>query len=106
MFHARLVYDKKAVCQSRVCDDFQRTVNVDEKGDEHITFDKVDYKKLQDSLGDCDKWSLRSLVYAGIDPDFGIKTGFNTRLDGVGVLGSAVEQINNEIDSDSKDKVE
>lgn len=102
MFHARLVYDKNAVCQSRVCDDYQRTVNVDEKGDEHITFDKVDYKKLQDSLGDYRKWSLQSLVAAGIDPDFGIKTGLNTRLEGVGVLETAVSQINSVIDSESK----
>ena len=86
MFHSRLVYDKNAVCQSRVCDDFQRVVNVDEKGDEHITFVKVDYKKIQESLGDFMKWSLKSLVLAGIDPDFGIKTGLNTRLDGIGTV--------------------
>lgn len=102
MFHAKLVYDKKAVCQSRVCDDYERVVNVDEKGDEHITFEKVDYRKLQESLGSCDKWSLRSLVAAGIDPDFGIKTGFNTRLDGVSAVGAAIEQINAVVESENK----
>lgn len=102
MFHSRLVYDKYAVCQSRVCDDFQRTVNVDEKGDERITFEKVDYKRLQDSLGDFTKWSLKSLVAAGIDPDFGIKTGFGTRLECVGVVDSAVKQINEVVDSENK----
>lgn len=102
MFHSKLVYDKKAVCQSRVCDDLQRVVNVDENGDERITFEKVDYPKLQESLGDFMKWSLKSLVSAGIDPDFGIKTGFNTRLDGVDVVESSVKVINDVIDSESK----
>lgn len=102
MFHARLVYDKKAVCQSRVCDDYVRTINVDEKGDEHITFDKVDYKKLQDSLGDFEKWSLKSLVAAGIDPDFGIKTGYGTRMEGLGAVEDSVNKINEVIDSVNK----
>lgn len=100
MFHARMVYDKKAVCQSRVCDDYQRTVNVDEKGDEHITFDKVDYKKIQDSLGDYQKWSLKSLVDAGVDPDFGIKTGFGTRLEGISVVDMSVNRITEVIESE------
>lgn len=104
MFHAKLVYDKKAVCQSRVCPDYQRTVNVDEKGDEHITFDKVDYSKIQESLGSSDNWSLRSLIAAGIDPDFGIKTGFNTRLEGSGVVASAISKINEVVDVESKNE--
>lgn len=102
MFHARLVYDKKAVCQSRVCPDYQRTVNVDEKGDEHITFDKVDYPKIQESFGSFDNWSLRSLVAAGIDPDFGIRTGFGTRLEGVAAVEGAVKQINDVVVSNNE----
>ena len=102
MFHSRLVFDKNAVCQSRVCDDFQRVVNYDEKGNEHITFEKVDYRKLQDSLGSFDLWSLKSLISAGIDPSFGIKTGFNTRLDGLGIVESAIDQIDNVVNESEK----
>lgn len=102
MFHAKLVYDKNADCQSRVCDDFERVVNVDEKGDEHITFEKVDYRKIQDSLGSCDKWSLKSLVAAGIDPNFGIRTGFGTRLEAASAIGAAAAEIIGVVESENK----
>lgn len=102
MFHSRLVYDKESVCQSRVCPDYQRTVNFDEKGEEYITFEKVDYPKIQESLGSFENWSLRSLIAAGIDPDFGIKTGFNTRLEGASVVEASVRKINEVVDSENK----
>ena len=102
MFHAKLVYAKGAVCQSPVIDDFDRVVNLDEKGNEHITFEKVDYSKVQDSLGDFMQWSLKSLTAAGIDPNFGIRTGFNTRLDGVAALQAGIDAVVNVVESENK----
>ena len=102
MFHSKRVYDETAVCQSRVCPDFARVVNQDEKGEDYITFEKIDYPKYQASLGSFGDWSLNSLISAGINPDFGIKTGFNTRLDGVAVLGSAIGQINDVVNSETE----
>lgn len=93
MPHLNLVYDVKADCQSRVCPDFDRVVNVDENGDEHVVYQQVDYQKIQSSLGSFLQWSLKSLMSAGIDPNFGIKTGFNTRLDGFGSVESAIQRV-------------
>ena len=102
MAHIDIVYDKDARVQSRVCPDFERIVNVDEDGVEKISWQLVDYRKIQDSLGVFDNWSLRSLVDAGIDPRFGIRTGFNTRLEGDSVVASAVASINEIVDSENK----
>ena len=86
MFHSKLVYAFDAVCESPVAPDYERVVNVDEKGVDHITYEKTDYRKIQESLGTFDMWSLSYLMKAGIDPDFGIRTGFNTRLGGLNAL--------------------
>lgn len=102
MFHAKLVYDREVVCQSPVVDDFDRVVNLDEKGNDHVTFEKVDYPKVQESLGDFMKWSLKSLVAAGIDPDTGIRTGFNTRLAGISALQAGIDAVVNVVESESK----
>lgn len=102
MFHAKLVYDKEAVCQSPVVDDFDRVVNLDEKGNEHISFEKVDYSKVQESLGDFMQWSLKYLFDAGIDPNFGIRTGFNTRLAGVDALKAGIDVVVGVVESENK----
>lgn len=102
MFHDKLVYDKKAVCQSPICDDYERVIEVDENGDEHIVFRKVDYPKIQESLGSCDKWSLRSLVAAGVDPDFGIRTGFGTGLQVASAVDVLASEITSVVESESK----
>ena len=105
--HAKMVYDENACVQSRVRPDYDRVVNVDEDGDEKITWEMVDYPKIQSSLGSFRLWSLDALMKAGINPDFPIKTGFNTRLDGFGEMSSAVERINAIVDEEiNKDKVE
>ena len=105
--HAKMVYDESARVQSRVRPDFDRVVNVDEDGNEKITWEMVDYPKIQESLGSFQLWSLDALLKAGINPDFGIKTGFNTRLDGFGQMTSAVERINAIVDEEiNKDKTE
>ena len=101
MAHIYLVYDKKADCQSRVRPDFDRVLNVDEDGNEHIIFELTDYKKIQESLGSWKMWTLQALMSAGIDPKFGIKTGLNTRLEGYGAVESAVAAISGSIEVDS-----
>lgn len=102
MFHAKLVYDKKAVCQSSVVEDFDRIVNLDQNGVEHISYEKVDYPKIQESLGDFTKWSLKSLVSAGIDPDFGIRTGFGTRLEAASAIQAASARIIDVVEQENK----
>lgn len=93
-------FDKSVVQASRVCDDLVRIVNYDEKGNEFITWEKFDYSTFQKSNGVVEDWSLDSLLKAGINPDFGIRTGFNTRLDGLGELQSATARFNELFDSD------
>lgn len=84
---------------SPVVDDYMRKVNYDEDGNEFITFEKVDYPKLQKSLGSAKDWSLEALLKAGIDPKFGIHTGNPTRIEGLGELDAftvAADTILNE----------
>lgn len=82
-------FDKSVNQCSPIREDYERVVNYDEEGNEFITWSKVDYAKLQKSNGSVSDWNLDVLIKAGIDPKFGIHTGLNTRLEGVG----AVEQF-------------
>ena len=66
--------------------DVARKVNYDEDGNEFITYEEVDYPKLQQSLGKVSDWSLDSLLKAGINPNFSIHTGNSTRLEGIDTL--------------------
>lgn len=63
--------------------DYDRVVSFDETGQEFVSWIPVDYPSFQKSLGDVSKWSLNSLLKAGISPDFPIHTGLSTRLEGV-----------------------
>lgn len=74
--------------RSPVIGDLERVVSVDEHGNEYVTWNEVDYSKLQKSLGSVNDWSLQSLLKAGIDPAFSIHTGYNTRLDGLNSLSA------------------
>lgn len=69
---------------SPVQDDFVQVEKRDEDGNVFTVYEKFDYPKHQASLGTVTDWSLNSLLKAGINPDFNIHTGFNTRLEGVG----------------------
>ena len=102
MFHAKSVYLKTVNCQSPVVTDYDRIVNVDEDGNEKITFVKTDYPKIQETNGDFRSWSLRSLMDAGIDPNFGIRTGFNTNLQAEVAISSAAVSIGAIVDSENK----
>lgn len=73
-------------CQSPVQDDVFRKVNLDGDGNEFVTYEKVDYPKLQESLGAFSNWALNALLAAGIDPSFSIHTGNPTRIEGASAI--------------------
>lgn len=75
--------------ESLIQDDYDRVVNYDESGSEHITWMKVDYESIQKSNGFVSDWSLDSLLKAGINPNFPIHTGNSTRLEGIDVVSEA-----------------
>jgi len=72
--------------QSPVQVDYERVVNYDEDGNELISYEEIDYPKIQASLGSWSNWSLEALVKAGIDPAFPIHTGNPTRLEGLDAI--------------------
>lgn len=74
---------------SPVRDDLVRIVNYDKDGNEKITYEKFDYEAHQKKQGTVDMWSLDSLLKAGINPDFPIHTGLNTRLEGLSTIADA-----------------
>lgn len=82
-------FDKFVNQSSLVVDDFARKVNYDEDRNEFVTYEKVDYKKIQESNGTVELWSLDALLKAGINPSFPVHTGLNTRLEGIGVINDA-----------------
>lgn len=82
-------FDKSVDQASPVQKDFARKVNYDGKGNEVITYEEVDYPSLQDSLGVVQDWSLNALLKAGVNPQFPISTGINTRLEGLDALAEA-----------------
>ena len=82
--------------------DYNRVVNYDEAGNELIYYEKVDYPALVKSNGVAEMWSLNNLLKAGINPNFPIKTGVNTRLDGVDEINKAAA-FAEQILSESKD---
>ena len=71
--------------------DLVRSVSYDEDGNELISFVKTDYPSIQASHGCVTDWTLDALVKAGVNPDFGIKTGFVTRLDGLAQVERGVK---------------
>lgn len=82
----KALFNPKVNQQSPVQEDYSRKVDYDEEGNEYITYVKVDYPKIQQSLGSVKDWSLDALLKAGIDPAFPIHTGNPTRLEGLNEL--------------------
>lgn len=95
----------KSNCASPLRKDFQRKVNYDAEGKEFITYPEVDYRELQKANGSFLDWSLDSLLKAGVNPDFPIHTGLNTRLEGLSVVEDA-SKIADEIFSETVSKSE
>lgn len=69
-------------------DYLQRKVLTD--AGEVVKYEKVDYSSLIASNGVVSNWSLDSLLSAGVDPSFPVRTGLVTRLDGVSSLNEFV----------------
>lgn len=95
----KVYFDKSIEQRSPVQIDYNRIVKYDEKGNEIITYQEVDYPSFQKSLGKAFNWKLEELLKAGINPDFPISTGLSTRLEGVNVVAdfaSQAESILNE----------
>lgn len=82
-------FDKKIHQSSPVQVDYDRVCNYDEDGKEFIVFEKVDYPKIQKANGRVKDWTLDALLAAGINPNFPIHTGYNTRIEGVDVINQA-----------------
>lgn len=96
-------FDSSLNQASPVQKDYSRVVNYDENGNEYITWEEVDYSSLQAANGKVSDWSLNSLLSAGINPNFPIRTGLNTRLEGIGVVSEATA-IADEILSPKEEK--
>lgn len=84
--------------QSPIQEDTMRVVKHDEEGNELVSYVPVDGEALIKSNGKAYAWSLNSLMSAGINPDFPISTGYNTRLAGIGAIVDAAAQINSILD--------
>ena len=76
-------FNKSVPVSSPVQKDYNRVVNYDEDGNEFITYEEFDYPSFQQSNGTVDLWELNTLLAAGVSPNFPIRTGNNTRLEGV-----------------------
>lgn len=74
---------------SPVRQDYIRTEKIDEDGNIFTVYEKFDNAKHQASLGTVSDWSLSNLLKAGINPNFPIRTGLNTRIEGASVVASA-----------------
>lgn len=86
--------DTSAKIQSPLAEDVMRVVKHDEEGNEHVSYVPVDGEALIKSNGKFVAWKLNSLISAGINPDFPISTGYNSRLEGIGAVVDAAAQIN------------
>lgn len=87
---------------SPVQEDFSRKVQYDDEGKEFISYLPVDYPALQKSHGFVTDWSLEALLKAGINPNFPISTGLNTRLEGVDVLSQFESLADSILSSESE----
>lgn len=85
---------------SPVCEEFERVVKFGENGEELVTYEPFDLSKVRLSLGSVDQWSLKSLMKAGINPDMSIRTGFNSRLEGVDTVNAFADGVDAIVASD------
>ena len=86
-------FDPKVNQLSPICDDYVRVVKHDEKEAEHVTYEKFDSASYQQSLGPVDNWSMTNLMKAGINPDFPVKTGYVSRIEGTDTLLKANDYV-------------
>lgn len=74
-------------------EDLALVIKKDKNGNSIKIFEPIDYKKIVEDNGTVDMWSLDSLLAAGINPDFPIHTGYNTRLEGISDLDSITDSV-------------
>lgn len=89
----KVYFDESIDQRSPVQVDYNRIVKYNEKGEEVVIYQEVDYPSFQKSLGKAINWNLNELLKAGVNPDFSISTGFGTRLEGVGVIADFASQV-------------
>lgn len=82
---------------SPVIPEYARVVEVDEDGNEYISYVPLDVKKIIESNGKVTDWQLDALLKAGINPEsFSIHTASSvSRLESSG----AISQIERDIDA-------
>lgn len=80
--------------------DVVRVVKYDSKGEEHVSYEDFDSLSYQKSLGTLFDWDLSNLLKAGINPNFPIHTGYNTRLAGIDDLARISAFVDNLFESD------
>lgn len=85
--------------------DLTMTVKKNKNGEDIITWEPTDFKKIVADNGTVDMWSLNALIAAGINPDIPIHTGYNTRLEGAGELGIIDEEVEKLLTADSAEVV-
>lgn len=83
--------------------DYERVVNYDADGNEIITWEEVDYPAIQATNGVVQDWSLNALLSAGINPNFPIHTGNNTRLEGIDVVNQAAAMADSILAENNKE---
>lgn len=86
--------------------DYERVVNYDADGNEIITWEEVDYPAIQNANGIVQDWSLNALLSAGINPNFPIHTGNNTRLEGIDVVNQAAAMADSILAEDTNNNNE
>lgn len=86
-------FNPEVVQSSPVQADLKRVVSYDEDGNEFVSYVEVDYPKIQQENGTVDMWNLNALLKAGINPNFPIRTGLNTRLEGIDAVNSAAAYL-------------
>lgn len=102
MAHLKLCFNSACDQKSPIVQDYDRVVNVDEDGNEVVIYLPVDANKIRESNGSVKDWSLDALLKAGINPNFPIRTGLNTRLEGVDVVNDAVASLDEILGSETK----
>lgn len=82
---------------SQVIPEFTRVIEVDEDGNEYVSYVPLDTKKIIESNGKVSDWQLDALLKAGINPEsFSIHTASSvSRLESAGTIS----QIEKDLDS-------
>lgn len=84
---------KQVVVKPERVIDVERVVKFGKNGEEIVTYEPVDNKKILEENGSFVNWSLTNLMKAGINPDFPIHTSSTSRLDVNDDVQSAIDEV-------------